>query len=79
MTKLSLNMYRVLGYGTVYCTQSGGSIFFQNTKVTCIFLYNIKVPCILLYNKGGGEGCVPKGPKSQKCVQMCIRVCTFVS
>ena len=30
-------MYRVLSY----CTHSGGSIFFQNTKVTCILLYNL--------------------------------------
>ena len=79
-------MYRVLGYGTVYCTQSGGVHIFSKHKSNMytfvqprggvyIFPLNTKVPCILLYNKGG----VPKGPKSQKYVQMCIHVCTFVT
>ena len=60
-------MYRVLGYSTVYCTQSGrGSIFFQNTKVTCI----------LLYNKGGGGG--PEGTQITKVctnVHTCMYIC----
>ena len=51
-------MYRVLGYWTVYCTQSGGTIFFQNTKVTCILLYNLR---------GGGGGVSIFSPKTQKC------------
>ena len=34
-------MYRVLGYWTVYCTQSGRVHIFSNTKVTCILLYNL--------------------------------------
>ena len=74
----SLKMHRVLGYWTVYCTQSGGSIFFKNTKVTCLLLYN-------LGGGGGGGGGAGEGwvsifsPKSQKYVQMCIHVCTFVT
>ena len=56
-------MYRVLGYGTVYCTQPGESIFFQNTKVTCILLYNLggvaifplKHKSAMYTPKGGGK------------------------
>ena len=80
--------YRVLGYWTVYCTQSGGSIFFKNTKVTCILLYNLgggvsifspKTQKCHVYFCTSKGGWVPKGPKSQKYVQMCIHVCTFVT
>ena len=64
-----------------------GSIFFQNTKLTCILFYNLggvsifspktqKCHVYFCTTKGGG-GWVPKGPKSQKYVQMCIHVCTL--
>ena len=71
----------------LYTIRGGGLIFFQNTKVTCILLYNLggvsifspktqKCHVYFCTTKGGW---VLKGPKSQKYVQMCIHVCTFVT
>ena len=65
----------------------GGSIFFQNTKITCILLYNLggclyfplklkSAMYTFVQQRGGG---VPERPKSQKYVQICIHVCTFVT
>ena len=88
MTKLSLKMYshRVLGYGAVYCTQSGGSIFFQNTKVTCILLYNLggvyispktqKCHVYFCTTKGGGGGSRrdPNHKSMYKCAYMYVHL-----
>ena len=53
-----------MGLFTVH--NQGGSIFFQNAKVTCILLYNLwgclyfplkhKSAMYTFYNKGGGGG-----------------------
>ena len=74
-----------MGLFTVH--NQGGQYFFKHTKVTCILLYNLG-GCLYfplkhksaMYNfvQQRGGGWVPKGPKSQKYVQMCIHVCTFV-
>ena len=81
-------MYRVLGYWTVYCTQSGGSIFFQNTKVTCILLYNLRGGGCLYFplkhksamytfvqqRGGGGSRRDPNHKSMYKCAYMYVHL-----
>ena len=49
-------------------------IFVQPKGVSIFSLKTQKCHVYFCTKKGG----VPKGPKSQKFVQMCIHVCTFV-
>ena len=74
-------MYRVLGYWTVYCTQSGGVHIFSKHKSN---MYTFVQPrgvsifppktCILLYNKEGGW--VPNGPEGTQITKVCTNVHT---
>ena len=48
--------------------RGGVSIFSPKTQKCHVYFCTTK-----------GGGWVPKGPKSQKYVQMCIHVCTFVT
>ena len=79
--------YRVLGYWTVYCTQSGGSIFFKNTKVTCILLYNLggggclyfplkhkSAMYTFVHQRGGGSRRDPNHKSMYKCAYMYVHL-----
>ena len=77
-------MYRVLGYWTVYCTQSGGVHIFQNTKVTCILLYNLggclyfplkhKSAMYTFVQQRGGGGWDPNHKSMYKCAYMYVHL-----
>ena len=55
-------------YMYTFVQPRGVSIFSPKTQKCHVYFCTTK-----------GGGWVPKGPKSQKYVQMCIHVCTFVT
>ena len=75
-------MYRVLGYWTVYCTQSGGGVhifskhksnmytFVKPRGVSIFSPKTQKCQCLLLYNKGG------VGPEGNQITKVCTNVHT---
>ena len=78
-----------MGLFTVH--NQGGSIFFEKYRSNMYTFVQLRGVSIFTYfplkhksamytfvqQRGGGW--VPKGPKSQKYVQMCIHVCTLVT
>ena len=85
-------MYRVLGYWTVYCTQSGGSIIFSKHKSNMytfvqprgvsIFSPRTQKWHVYFCTTKGGGGVGPEGTQITKVctnVHTCIDVCTFVT
>ena len=77
----------VLGYWTVYCSQSRGVHIFSKHKSNVynfvqprgVSIFSPKTQKCHIYFCTTKGGWVPKGPKSQKYVQMCIHVCTIVT
>ena len=74
-------MYRVIGYWTVYCTQSGGSIFFQNTKVTCTggclyfpLKHKSAMYTFVQQRGGGGSRRDPNHKSMYKCAYMYLHL-----
>ena len=72
-----------MGLFTVH-NQGGGSIFFQNAKVTCILLYNLwgclyfplkhKSAMYTFYNKGGGGGGGVGNNLIERFINRCYRI-----
>ena len=79
-------MYKVLGYGTVYCTKSGGGVhifskhksnmytFVQPRGVSIFPLKHKSAMFTFVQQRGGGVG--PKGTQIKK---VCTNVHTFVT